>query len=178
MLYNIYIAFYKIVNKIFKFMLKILSISLFLISTLAFSFDYEVETHAKRKVIKSFQISKNKKFISFTLEGTWTDNLGNYGLIEQASTVILNNDNVIELDGYGKTIYQNNQITYFRGYRNRQEKDSGVGQTIILHSTEDLSSLIGMKCPYAVKFFSNTAYVISKCKITEQQKLTLSKITQ
>ena len=96
-------------------MLKILSISLFLISTLTFSFDYEIETHAKRKVIKSFQISKNKKFISFTLEGTWTDNLGNYGLIEQASSVILNNDNVIELDGYGKTIYQNNQITYFRG---------------------------------------------------------------
>ena len=81
----------------------------------AFSFDYEIQTHAKRTILKSFPISDNKKYVSFILEGTWTDNLGNYGLMEQASFVILNNDDVIELDGYGKTIYQDNQETYFRG---------------------------------------------------------------
>ncbi|MAJ24184.1 MAG: hypothetical protein CMP36_01590 [Rickettsiales bacterium] len=75
----------------------------------AFSFDYEIQTHAKRTILKSFPISDNKKYVSFILEGTCTDNLGNYGLMEQASFVILNNDDVIELDGYGKTIYQDNQ---------------------------------------------------------------------
>ena len=70
--------------------------------SICLSFDYEVETHAKREVIKTFPISANEKYISFILEGTWTDNLGNYGLMEQASFVLLKNDNVIELDGYGK----------------------------------------------------------------------------
>ena len=27
-----------------------------------------------------------------------------------------------------------------------------------------------MKCPYAVKFFKDTAYAFAKCKITEEQK--------
>ena len=151
---------------------------MFLITNFSFSFDYEVQTHAKRTLLKTIPISKIEKYISFTLEGTWTDNLGNYGMMEQSSFVMLNNNNVIELDGYGKTIYQNNQETYYRGYRNRQEKNSGVGETLILNATEKLNSLIGMKCPYAVNFFNDTAYVFSKCKITEEQKKTLSKISQ
>ena len=159
-------------------MYKILIVLMFLINNLSFSFDYEIQTHAKRTIVKTIPISKTEKYISFTLEGTWTDNLGNYGMMEQSSFVMLNNNNVIELDGYGKTIYQNNQETYFRGYRNRQEKDAGVGETEILNATEKLNSLIGMKCPYAVNFFNDTAYAFAKCKITEEQKKTLSKISQ
>ena len=159
-------------------MYKILIVLMFLINNLSFSFDYEIQTHAKRTIVKTIPISKTEKYISFTLEGTWTDNLGNYGMMEQSSFVMLNNNNVIELDGYGKTIYQNNQETYFRGYRNRQEKDTGVGETEILNATEKLNSLIGMKCPYAVNFFNDTAYAFAKCKITEEQKKTLSKISQ
>ena len=56
--------------------------------------------------------------------------------------MLLKNNDVIELDGYGKTIYQNNHETYFRGYRNRQEKDAGVGQTLVLNATDGLISLI------------------------------------
>ena len=159
-------------------MLKALIIFICLIHNIGVSFDYERETHAKRKIIKSFPISENEKYISFILEGTWTDNLGNYGLIEQASFVFLKNNDVVELDGYGKTIYQNNEETYFRGYRNRQEKDVGVGQTEVLNSTEPLKPLIGLTCPYAVKFFKETAYAYSKCKITEDQKKILSDISQ
>ena len=159
-------------------MYKLLIILMFLINNLSFSFDYEIQTHAKRTIVKTIPISKTEKYISFTLEGTWTDNLGNYGMMEQSSFVMLNNNNVIELDGYGKTIYQNNEETYFRGYRNRQEKDTGVGETEILNATEKLNSLIGMKCPYAVNFFNDTAYAFAKCKITEEQKKTLSKISQ
>ena len=159
-------------------MLKFLIIFLLCIHNICISFDYERETHAKRKIIKSFPISENEKYISFILEGTWTDNLGNYGLIEQASFVFLKNNDVVELDGYGKTTYQNNEETYFRGYRNRQEKDAGVGKTEVLNSTETLKPLIGMICPYAVKFFKETAYAFSKCKITEDQKKVLSNISQ
>ena len=92
-------------------MYKLLILLIFLINNICFSFDYEIQTHAKRTIIKTIPISKTKKYISFILEGTWTDNLGNYGMMEQSSFVMLNNNDVIELDGYGKTIYQNNQET-------------------------------------------------------------------
>ena len=157
---------------------KLIILLTYLLYNLCFSFDYEVQTHAKRTIIKTIPISDTKKYISFILEGTWTDNLGNYGMMEQSSFVMLDSNDVIELDGYGKRIYQNNQETYFRGYRNRQEKDSGVGETKIVNATVELSSLIGMKCPYAVNFFNDTAYAFAKCKITEKQKQTLSKISQ
>ena len=159
-------------------MYKVIIAFIFLITSLSLSFDYEIQTHAKRTIIKSIPISKSEKYISFSLKGTWTDNLGNYGTMEQASFVILSNNDVIELNGYGKTIYQNNQETYFRGYRNRQEKDSGVGETKIVNASGELSSLIGMRCPYAVNFFNDTAYAFAKCKITEKQKKILSKISQ
>lgn len=159
-------------------MYKVIVALILLISGFSFPFDYEIQTHAKRTIVKSIPISKNEKYISFSLKGTWTDNLGNYGMMEQVSFVILNDNDVIELDGYGKTIYQNNQETYYRGYRNRQEKDSGVGETIIVNSTDKLNSLIGMVCPYAVNFFNETAYAFAKCKITPEQKKTLSSISQ
>ena len=92
-------------------MYKLLILLICLINNLCFSFDYEIQTHAKRTIIKTIPISKTKKYISFILEGTWTDNLGNYGMMEQSSFVMLDNNDVIELDGYGKTIYQNNQET-------------------------------------------------------------------
>tara|TARA_A100001015_G_scaffold89284_1_gene99321 strand:+ start:1052 stop:1531 length:480 start_codon:yes stop_codon:yes gene_type:complete len=159
-------------------MYKFLIFLLIFINNLSFSFEYKVQTHAKRTIIKTIPISKTEKYISFILEGTWTDNLGNFGIMEQSSFVMLKNDNVIELDGYGKTIYQNSQETYFKGYRNRQEKDAGVGESKIINATEELSSLIGMTCPYAVNFFNDRAYAFAKCKITEEQKQTLSKISQ
>ena len=120
----------------------------------------------------------SSKYETYNSSGVWEDNYGNYGMMEQSSFVMLDNNDVIELDGYGKRIYQNNQETYFRGYRNRQEKDSGVGETKIVNASEELSSLIGMRCPYAVNFFNDTAYAFAKCKITEEQKKILSEISQ
>ena len=67
------------------------------------SFDYIIESHGKREIIKSYPISKDKKYLNFILEGTFTDNLGNYGIWDNASIVTLQNKNVINLQGYGKS---------------------------------------------------------------------------
>ena len=76
-------------------MYKFLILLIYLINNLCFSFDYEVQTHAKRTIIKTIPISETIKYISFILEGTWTDNLGNYGMMEQSSFVMLDNNDVI-----------------------------------------------------------------------------------
>ena len=136
----------------------------------AFSFDYVRTVNGKRNIIKSFDISKSEKFINFTLDGTFTDNLGNYGYTESSSIVILNNNQVVRLEGYGYSTYQNKEIIYSRGQRNQQEQDSGVGQNKAIGATGSLKKLIGMECTYAIKFLENYFYWLQKCNITEEQK--------
>ncbi|RPH08413.1 MAG: hypothetical protein CBD54_001670 [Alphaproteobacteria bacterium TMED194] len=134
------------------------------------SFDYIIESHGKREIIKSYPISKDKKYLNFIIEGIFTDNLGNYGIWDNANTVTLQNYNVINLQGYGKRIFQNNEITYIKGFRNKQEQQAGVGKTKIVNVSRSLMSLVGMSCTYAVNFYEDNAYLIHKCKITEKKK--------
>ena len=133
------------------------------------SFDYIIESHGKREIIKSYPISKDKKYLNFIIEGIFTDNLGNYGIWDNANTVTLQNYNVINLQGYGKRIFQNNEITYIKGFRNKQEQQAGVGKTKIVNVSRSLMSLVGMSCTYAVNFYEDNAYLIHKCKITEKK---------
>ena len=142
------------------------------------SFDYIIELHGKREIIKSYPISKDKKFLNFILEGTFTDNLGNYGIWDNASTVTLQNNDVINLQGYGKRIFQNNEIIYIKGFRNKQEQQSGVGKVEVINASSPLVSLTGMSCTYAVNFYEDNAYFIQKCKINEKQKEVLSNISK
>ncbi|GIS23958.1 MAG: hypothetical protein CM15mP124_4380 [Alphaproteobacteria bacterium] len=142
------------------------------------SFDYIIELHGKREIIKSYPISKDKKYLNFILEGTFTDNLGNYGIWDNSSIVTLQNKNVINLQGYGKSIFQNNEIIYTKGFRNKQEQQAGVGKTEVVNASRSLLSLIGMSCTYAVNFYEDNAFLIQKCRITEKQKTVLSNISK
>ena len=141
------------------------------------SFDYIIESHGKREIIKSYPISKDKKYLNFIIEGIFTDNLGNYGIWDNANTVTLQNYNVINLQGYGKRIFQNNGIIYIKGFRNKQEQQAGVGKTKIVNVSRSLMSLVGMSCTYAVNFYEDNAYLIHKCKITEKKNI-LSNISK
>ncbi len=40
------------------------------------SFDYIIESHGKREIIKSYPISKDKKYLNFYFRRNFTDNLG------------------------------------------------------------------------------------------------------
>tara|TARA_Y100000591_G_scaffold152263_1_gene130993 strand:+ start:158 stop:652 length:495 start_codon:yes stop_codon:yes gene_type:complete len=142
------------------------------------SFDYIIQSYGKREIIKSYPISKDKKYLNFILEGTFTDNLGNYGIWDNASTVTLQNNNVINLQGYGKRIYQNNKITYIKGFRNKQEQQAGVGKTEVVNASSSLMPLVRMSCTYAVNFYEDNAYLIHKCAITEKQKNILSNVSK
>ena len=142
------------------------------------AFDYIIESHGKREIIKAYPISKDKKYLNFIVEGTFTDNLGNYGIWDNASILTLQNKNVINLQGYGKSTYQNNESVYSKSFRNKQEQQAGVGKTEIINASKSLLALIGMSCTYAVNFYEENAYFIQKCKITEKQKEVLSNISK
>ena len=142
------------------------------------AFDYIMELHGKREIIKSYPLSKDKRYLNFILEGTFTDNLGNYGIWDSSNTLTLQNKNVVNLQGYGKSTYQNNEFIYIKGFRNRQEQQAGVGKTEAVNASKSLLALIGMSCTYAVNFYEENAYFIQKCKITEKQKEVLSNISK
>ena len=142
------------------------------------AFNYIIQAHGKREIIKSYPISEDKKYLNFILEGTFTDNLGNYGVWDNASILTLQNKNVINLQGYGKTTYQNNQFMYTKGFRNRQEQQAGVGKIEVVNASNFLKPLIGMSCTYAVNFYLDNAYLIQKCKITDEQKKLLTSIAK
>ena len=142
------------------------------------AFDYIMELHGKREIIKSYPLSKDERYLNFILEGTFTDNLGNYGIWDNSSIVTLQNKNVVNLQGYGKSTYQNNEFIYIKGFRNRQEQQAGVGKTEVVNASKSLLALIDMSCTYAVNFYEENAYFIQKCKITEKQKEVLSNISK
>ena len=123
-------------------------------------------------------MSKNKKYLNFILEGTFTDNLGNYAIWDNPSIVTLQNKNVVNLQGYGKSTYQNNEFIYSKSFRNKQEQQAGVGKVVVVNASKSLLALIGMSCTYAVNFYKENAYFIQKCKITEKQKEVLSNISK
>ena len=142
------------------------------------AFDYIVELHGKREIIKSYPISDDKKYLNFIMEGTFTDNLGNYGVWDNASILTLQNKNVINLQGYGKRTFQNNKVIYTKGFRNKQEQQTGVGKIEIIHASNFFISLLGINCTYAVNFYLDNAYFIQKCRITDIQKKVLSSISK
>ena len=142
------------------------------------AFNYIIQAHGKREIIKSYPISEDKKYLNFILEGTFTDNLGNYGVWDNASILTLQNKNVINLQGYGKSTYQNNQFMYTKGFRNRQEQQAGVGKIEVVNASNFLKPLIGMSCTYAVNFYLDNSYFIQKCKITDEKKKLLTSIAK
>ena len=142
------------------------------------AFDYIMELHGKREIIKAYPLSKDKRYLNFILEGTFTDNLGNYGIWDNSSIVTLQNKNVVNLQGYGKSTYQNNEFIYVKGIRNKQEQQAGVGKVEVVNASKSLLAIIGMSCTYAVNFYEENAYFIQKCKITEKQKEVLSNISK
>ena len=122
----------------------------------------------------SFDITKEEKFVNFVLDGTFTDNLGNYGYSKSNTTVLLNKSDVMRLEEFGKYTFQNFNFLYIIikciKVRNKQEQNSGVGENEIIGATGSLKELIGMKCTYAIKFLEDYYFWIQKYVILRKSK--------
>ena len=153
----------------------LLSIFSLLLSSISWSEDLLIDNNGKRTIVTEHFYTDKSSFRAFKIEGSFTDNLGNYGIWDNASTVTLQNNNVINLQGYGKRVFQNNEITYIKGFRNKQEQQAGVGKTEVVNASSSLMPLVRMSCTYAVNFYEDNAYLIHKCAITEKQKNILQK---
>ena len=49
--------------------------------------------------------------------------------------------------------------------RSSDDIDTGIGYSTFLNGTEKYKDNIGLKCPYAVKFFEDRTFFKKKCKL-------------
>ena len=129
--------------------------------------DYILEFQAKVKNLRTFNISNSEQFRSYDLEGTFTDNYGNYG---KSSVIIMSdikNGKLVRLDATSQNIYSNNEKIYMRSVREKSDIDAGIAYNIVIGASKNLSPLIGMKCTTSVRYFDDAIFGLQKCNTNE-----------
>ena len=151
-------------------------LTLFILNLSAKNIKEYLVTGSDATKIESFDLGNNKKFSSFTSNGSWTDNFGNYGFT-QCMGIINKNFKNVELYFMCESEDKNGYKTWSINRRNSEAHNSGVGIYEIVNSTIPKKELyIGKKCTYAVKYLKETNFYKSKCKISEELSKVFEKI--
>ncbi|MBJ56612.1 MAG: hypothetical protein CMP24_00015 [Rickettsiales bacterium] len=148
----------------------------FFITNFTYSDDYIMNFQAIVKNLKEFNISKTEKFRSYEMEGTFTDNYGNYGKTNFIVISDTKNDKLLRLNATVENIYSNNEKLFIRGIREKSDVDAGVAYGLVIGATTKLKPLIGTKCFTSVKYFDDAIFGIQKCKLSETQTKVLKSL--
>ena len=141
--------------------------------------DYFIDNNGKRIIITEHNYSDKSSFRAFKLEGSFTDNLGNYGNWNAFVTTYITDGKVAKLDFSNQFNFQNKSKFYLQGYRQEgTDEGAGVGKAMIVYPDNGFKSLINSKCVYSVKFLEDTFFGKIKCKITKEGLLALQKVSE
>ena len=102
------------------------------------------------------------------MEGTFTNNYGNYGKFNAVIIADVDNGKLIRLDSTGENIYSKKERVYFRGIREKSDVDAETAYNLIIGTTQKLKPLIGTKCTTCVRYFDDAIFGINKCKLSEK----------
>ena len=79
---------------------------------------------------------------------------------------------VVIKDSSGSSLYgvcdgknQNKDTFVVKFERSSDDIDTGIGYSTFLNGTGKYKNNIGLKCPYAVKFFEDRTFFKKKCKL-------------
>ena len=84
-----------------------------------------VDFGGKRKLINSHQYSETGKITTYIVEGTFTDNLANYGAWDSMVITQIENGKIVTMDFSTMWEYQNSDKVYFRRRRGNSDDDTG-----------------------------------------------------
>ena len=116
--------------------------------------DYSLNANGPYKEVAKHIYSENHFFRNYIINGTFEDNLGNYGSTE---IVVI-----------AEITYQNNKKLFMQGLRERGVDEGGVGKAIFLTADKPLSILNGNKCKYAINFFNDRIFSKFRCDISNE----------
>ena len=113
---------------------------------------------------KSIETLNNYKFKISEVQGNWQDNLGGYGKI----TILFFLETVerenVNLKGLAVFTDEDNERFWFQANRKYSLEDAGVGNMNAIDATEKYKFLLGLSCPYAIKYFEDRSYMKIKCR--------------
>ena len=143
-------------------------IILILLSTFnLFSKDYLINFQAKVVINDKHNYSKGNNFNLIKLDGSFTDNLGNYGNWNALASFELNNNKIKQHFFSAEIIFQNESKMYIQGSRNSKEFEQGTGTFTVNAASKEIKELVGTKCIYAINFFKSTSFTNTKCKVSD-----------
>ena len=146
----------------------IISFSLLLTTLNSEDFKELIVTGTDVTKTKTFDLGNNNQYSSFTTNGSWTDNYGNYGF-NKCMGIINKNLKNVELYFMCEREDKNGFKIWSINRRNSGVQSSGVGSFQIVDATIPKKELfIGKKCTYAVKYLKDTNFYKSKCKISKE----------
>ena len=142
---------------------------IFLILIFVFSFSLNAKEMVIQTttsyVLEKFTYSNESTYSFYKGEGSWTNNLGDYGHIKCMGP-IEKDSNYFKLNHICEYINQNDEKMWHRVNREgNQDADAGVGKSIIFDATGKYKKYVGSECPYAIKYLDNKNFSKSKCKL-------------
>ena len=141
--------------------------------------DYIWKSNGKRTLITEHKYSDNSNFRGYKIQGTFIDNIGNYGEWNTYVFAVISNNKINKLEFSSEFTYQNNKKIFFQGYRGQgSDEDAGVGKSILIAADKELQALIDTKCTYSIKFFNESTFGVNKCKLSEEQFLLLKNMNE
>ena len=158
-------------NKNMKYFLTILSF-LFVLQTSAINI-LTVDFGGKRKLIDIHEQSDTGKITTYKVEGTFTDNLANFGAWDSMVITQIENGKIVTMDFSTRWEYQNSKKIYFRGRRGNSDEDTGIGKVIVIGADKTMRSLIDTKCTYSIKILNENVFGIQKCELNDDAFKTL-----
>ena len=157
--------------------MKLLLIILSFLVGLVNANEYLINFQAKVVSSETHNYTKDSNFNLIKLDGSFTDNLGNYGNWNALVSYELSKGLIKQHFFSSEIIYQNESKMYVQGSRNSKEFEQGTGTFIVNATSKEIKELIGTKCIYAINFFKSTSFTNTKCKISKSalEKLQLIK---
>ena len=141
--------------------------------------DFLIDNNGKRTIVTEHNYSDNSSFRAFKVEGSFTDNFGNYGNWDAFVTTYITDGKITKLDFSNEFSFQNKSKFYLQGFRQEgTDEGAGVGKAIIVHPDKILKSLKNSKCVYSAKFLEDTFFGKTKCKINKEGLQELQKVSE
>ena len=148
-----------------KYLLIILLFFNFLLSK-AYSKDWNLNMYFKIEDTKKIAVNQNEEYVQFFATANWEDSFGDFGVLDCIGNM------VVVKDSSGSSLYsvcngrnQNKDTFVIKFERSSDDIDTGIGYSTFLNGTGKYKGHIGLKCPYAVKFFEDRTFFKKKCKL-------------
>ena len=140
---------------------------------------FPANSWADAGIIDNSDYNDKSFFRAFKIEGSFTDNIGNYGNWNAFVTTYITDGKVTKLDFSNQFKFQNKKKFYMQGFRQEgTDEGAGVGKAMIVYPDKSFKSLINSKCVYSVKYLEDTFFGQIKCDIPKEGLREIEKISE